>query len=162
MAAPRLQARLGTGPVVLFSGLLAASAYPVLALTRSPLIAATALIAEAEAIVSGTVVSRALRQQLAPSNMQGRAGSAFITVIRGAQPLGALAGGLLASVAGLSGALLSAAGLQVAVLCVAGPLLLSRIRGAAQANRERRVITLVEGGKLDSISAFSAPSQAAG
>lgn len=159
--APRLHARLGTGPVIMLSGLLAASAYPVLALTRSAVVAAAALIAEATAIVCGTVVSRALRQRLVPDNMQGRAGSAFVTVIRGAQPMGAVAGGLMASAVGLQGAFLAAATLQVVVLSTAGTRLISRIRGAEASSPDPDAIDLIDGGD-GSLPKLPAPTQIAG
>ena len=128
LLASRIHDRMGSGPTLLVAGIIAATGYPLLALTHSPAVASAALLIEAGMIIVGNVASRSLRQRLVPSNMQGRAASASSTMIMSCIPLGALAGGVLAGATSMRSAILAAAGFQVLVLAANGPRLIALIR----------------------------------
>lgn len=135
LAARRVHDRLGSGPTILVAGILFGSAYPILALTHSALIAAGALLVQEAAVIVGNIASRSLRQRTVPMDMQGRAASANSVVILSCIPLGSLLGGIVASASGLSAAFMAAAVLQFGLLAVIGPRLLARIRSDRLASR---------------------------
>jgi predicted MFS family arabinose efflux permease len=135
LAANRLHAILGSGWCILVGGIVAALTYPLLAVTRSPATACAALALEAMAIAVGNVAASALRQSIVPVELQGRVGSAQMTLILIAVPLGALAGGLVANAIGIRSTIFAAGLLQFAVLLVAAPRLLSRISELGYTNR---------------------------
>lgn len=151
--APRLHTRMGPGSTILLAGFVAAGAYPVLAMTHSPAIATVAIAFETAAIMTGNVAARALRQGLVPTELQGRATSTYTMVIRAAQPLGALVGGVLASAMSVRFAFFSAFAIQLAVLAVAGSPLVARIREFLHPERpidiRRRIIDLTSGAAVD-------------
>lgn len=145
IAAPRLHDRLGSGPTILLMGLLVAALYPVLAVTGSVVVAGGALLVQDALVLTGNVASQSLRQRLVPAEMQGRATSAYLTIVLGSVPLGALAGGLLVGSAGIRGAFLLAAVLQLAVVAATGPKLLARLREHEAPVVARRVIDVRTG-----------------
>jgi MFS family permease len=124
----RLHARIGSGWCIVVAGLAAAGAYPVLAATHSPFVAAPALAVEAMAVMLGNVAARSLRQSLVPQELQGRVASAYQMLILGALPLGALVGGLLASSIGVRRTFVIAGCLQFAALALAAPRFLAQVR----------------------------------
>jgi MFS family permease len=128
LAANRVHSIFGSGWCIVLGGVVSALTYPVLAVTSSPVTACAALALEAMAIVVGNVAASALRQSIVPAEFQGRVGSAQMTLILIAAPLGALVGGLLANAIGIRHAILAAGILQLGVLVVAAPKLLSRVR----------------------------------
>ena len=128
LASNRLHSVFGSGWCIVLAGVLAAVSYPVLAVTNSPVAACAALALEALAIAAGNVAAVALRQSIVPPELQGRVGSATMTLILLAFPLGALAGGLVAYAIGIRPTLLAAGCVQLAVMVIAAPRLLSRIR----------------------------------
>jgi MFS family permease len=128
LAANRLHMIFGSGWCIILGGAIAAVTYPVLAATKSPVAACAALALEAIAIVVGNVAAQALRQSVVPTELQGRVGSAHMTLVLVAIPLGALAGGLVADAIGIRTTILAAGVLQFAVLAVAAPKLLVRVR----------------------------------
>lgn len=135
LAARRIHDRLGSGPTILVAGILFGSAYPVLAVTHSSLVAAGALLVQEASVIVGNIASRSLRQRTVPADMQGRAASANSVVILSCIPLGGLLGGLVASASGLSAAFITAAVLQFGLLAIIGPRLMARIRAARVASR---------------------------
>jgi len=128
LAANRLHAIIGGGWCIILGGLVAAVAYPILAVTHSPVSACAALTLEAMAIAVGNVAASALRQSIVPVDLQGRVGSAQMTLILVAVPIGALVGGLVADAIGIRTTILAAGLLQFGVLAMAAPRLISRIR----------------------------------
>jgi predicted MFS family arabinose efflux permease len=122
--APGVHDRMGSGKTILIAGVVAAASYPALAVTKSAAVATVALLAETAMVIMGNVAARSLRQRLVPPAMQGRATSAYMTIIRGSLPIGALAGGLIASAEGTRGAFLFAGALQFGFLVVVAPTLL--------------------------------------
>jgi MFS family permease len=128
LAAQRVHVIFGSGWCIILGGTVAALTYPVLATTHSAAVACAALVLEAMAIVIGSVAALSLRQAVVPVELQGRVGSAIMTLIFVAVPLGALAGGLVADAIGIRTTILFAGLVQLAVLLVASPRLLSRVR----------------------------------
>jgi MFS family permease len=124
----RLHARVGSGWCIVIAGLAAAGAYPVLAATSSPFVAAAALAVEAMAVMLGNVAARSLRQSLVPQELQGRVASTYQMLILSALPLGALVGGLLASSVGIRRTFVIAGCLQLVALGVAAPRFLAQVR----------------------------------
>lgn len=135
LAARRIHDHLGSGPTILLAGILFGSAYPILAFTHSPLVAAGALMLQEASVIVGNIASRSLRQKTVPADMQGRAASANSVVILSCIPLGALLGGLVAGQWGLTSTFASAALLQFGLLALIAPRLLSRIRSARLTSR---------------------------
>lgn len=124
--APRvIKALGGTRSVVL--GLIAeAAAWPAIAATNLPLVAAAALALAGLSASVVTVVAMSARQRAVPAEMLARVITAFRLVSNGAAPLGAVAGGLVAGVAGLRAPLLVASAVLVATVVLAARFL--RIR----------------------------------
>lgn len=112
----RVMSRFSPGRLIGVGGALAAGAYLVLGITRSPVVAAMALLMEGAAVSGGNVVSFAVRQVLIPPELLGRVGNAMRMCIFGAMSAGALAGGLLAHSFGLQRLLLIAGASQLAVV----------------------------------------------
>jgi predicted MFS family arabinose efflux permease len=101
----RIIARLGLIPSIFVAGLLAGTSYLLLGGQRSFVWAGVALALEGAGVILGNVASMTLRQRLIPTAMMGRVGMTFRVIIFAGMPLGALAGGLLASAASLSRAI---------------------------------------------------------
>ncbi len=137
LSANRLHAIFGSGWCIVLGGAIAALTYPVLAVTTSAIAACAALVFESAAIVVGNVTAQALRQSVVPPELQGRVGSAHMTLVLVAIPLGALAGGLVASGIGIRTTILAAGLLQLIVLAVTAPRLLSRVRTVHYPNEAR-------------------------
>jgi MFS family permease len=124
----RLHIRVGSGWSIIIAGVAAAVSYPILAATHSPFVACAALSLEAMSVTIGLVAARSLRQSAVPQEFQGRVASAYQTVIFAAFPIGALAGGLLATRLGIRGTFLLAGCLQLLVVGLTARALLVRIR----------------------------------
>lgn len=136
-SASRIHARLGSGRCIALAGTIAALAYPVMALTRSAIVAAAALVAEYFAVTIGNVAARSLRQSSVPDGMQGRAASSYQLMILGTFPLGGLLGGLLAGGFGVRTTLFAAGAAQLVVVAAATPRLVARLR-------EQKVVDLTD------------------
>lgn len=146
--ASRIHDRLGSGGTILFAGLVFGAAYPVMAITHSPLVAAVALFSQEATVIIGSTAARALRQGIVPEHMQGRAASANTVVTLSCYPLGGLVGGAVAGASGVSTAFLTAAVVQIALLAITGPRLMANIR----ASRVRGHITAIRDGlKLEPV-----------
>lgn len=125
--ASAIVSRLSTGGAVLASGVVQAGAWVVLALVPPLWVAgaAFALLGGASTLVTVAVVSA--RQQTVPDHLLGRVVSAFRLLGNGIAPIGAVAGGLLASAEGLVAPLVVApVFLLLALLALAVPLLRSQ------------------------------------
>jgi MFS family permease len=127
LGARGLHRRLGTGWCLIAAGLTAALAYPVMALTSSPIAASGAMALEAIGVMLGNVTSRSLRQSLVPQGLMARVASVHQMIVLAALPLGGLVGGLLTGQIGLRSTFLLAGGLQLAVLIVAAPSLIKPV-----------------------------------
>lgn len=108
----RVARRIGLGRAILLGIVLGAPCDLIIALaTGSP--PAAAAIAGAGFFLAGLTIpiydvnQFSLRQATTPLRLQGRVNATMRTIIRGAVPLGALAGGLLAEPLGLRGVMLA-------------------------------------------------------
>ncbi len=146
--APRVHDRLGSAGTIALAGVLAALAYPALAVTHSSVGAAAALLVETAAVLMGNVASRSLRQSFVPSSMQGRATAAFQTILLVSVPLGGLAGGVASAAVGIRDTFLAAGVLQLLLVALLAPRLRSRLAGLKGAGPEGRQVggPLPEGG----------------
>jgi MFS family permease len=75
----------------------------VLALTRSPWVAGSAMVAFGVHAAVWGVVAATVRQRLVPDRLRGRVGSVYYLLVMGGSALGALVGGALAGPLGLTG-----------------------------------------------------------
>jgi MFS family permease len=121
LAAHRVVARRGTGPVLIAAGALAGIAFVVVGATSSLALALAAFILEAVAVGVGNVASLSLRQSMIPRHLAGRVNAALRMCISGAAALGAVAGGVIATLGTaqspfvIGGVLELAAGLAIGV-----------------------------------------------
>jgi MFS family permease len=109
LAAGRVIDRLGSSGAIKVALGLGFVAGLVLALVANPFVAAGAMVTFGFQITLWNVTVISLRQQLVPDEMRGRIAGSSRLVTWGTQPVGALAGGLLASASGLQAPLLFAA-----------------------------------------------------
>ncbi len=94
--APRLRDRFGPG-VLLRAGLVIETATElVLAVTRSPVVAAATLVVFGVHAMVWGVITVSLQQRLVPDRLRGRVGSVFGLLALGGAALGTLVGGFVA------------------------------------------------------------------
>lgn len=105
LAAQRLIRRIGVGPSLICAALLIGTASLLPPLAHGPVALCAIILAVAQlGDVAWSVYDigeLTLRQAVAPNHLLGRVNSAMHVTFRGVLPLGALAGGALAQVAGL-------------------------------------------------------------
>jgi MFS family permease len=115
--------RVGGGRTLIAAGILSGVGYLFMA-SASSWAAAPAFTVVCFGIGVGSVVAISLRQRLTPENLMGRVGAAWRGLVWGATPIGALAAGGIAAVAGLRTPLVIAGILQCAIaVALARPLL---------------------------------------
>ncbi|MDQ2873823.1 MAG: MFS transporter [Actinomycetota bacterium] len=105
----RLIRRMGPWPSLLLSGLVMASTQAGLGLTSSVVIAAVMLFASSAAFALFNITAVTMRQRQVPAGMLGRVTSLYLTISRGAEVVGASAGGVLATTAGIQAPMLAGA-----------------------------------------------------
>lgn len=121
LIAERVIPAVGGGPVTWAAALLPAASYAVLGLGLGVVAGLIAMFIAAVATACNQVVVSTLRQAAVPDAMLGRVTAAYRLIVLGVVPFGALAGGALASVAGLEAMfVIAAAGLALAA-CVLAP-----------------------------------------
>jgi MFS family permease len=130
LAAPRLRRRLSTGPLLVLTGVVAAAAYLVVAMTSSVLVAQAAFVVEAFAVAAGTVASITFRQRHIPRPLLARVSNVFRAIIWGAIPVGALLGGILAQTVGLRAPFTVCGLAQIAIVGILARPLMKRTRAA--------------------------------
>ena len=118
LLAPRLEESLGTASALITTVLLAATAATTMGFTTSPFVMATAIFFFGIATTLWNVVAISLRQELTPDEMRGRAAAAGKMIAFGAEPIGALLGGLVAAWIGLRAPILIA-GAALALMTLA-------------------------------------------
>jgi MFS family permease len=117
LVAGRIEERLGTANALIFGIITAATAATTLGFTSDALVMGTAILAFGFTTTLWNVVAISLRQELTPDAMRGRAAAAGKMIAFGAEPIGALTGGLVAAWIGLRAPILVAgAGLAVMAL----------------------------------------------
>jgi predicted MFS family arabinose efflux permease len=113
-----LTRRLGVWAVLLLAGLAMAASQFVLGLTANVLVAAPMLAVSSAAWALWAMTAVTMRQRLVPDRLLGRVTSLYGAVFGGGETVGALAGGALATVAGIRATMLVGA-LPIAVVTIA-------------------------------------------
>ena len=108
-AGARLTRRLGVWPSLLLAGLVMAASQLVLGLTADVITAAAMLAASSAAFALFNMTAVTMRQRRVPDCLLGRVTSLYSTVAGGAEALGALAGGGIATAAGVRATMLAGA-----------------------------------------------------
>jgi predicted MFS family arabinose efflux permease len=98
--------RLGPWRSLLIAGLGMAASQAVLGLTANVIIAAAMLAVSSAACVLFDLTTVTMRQRQVPDHLLGRITSLYRTAQQGSEALGALGGGLVASVAGIQATML--------------------------------------------------------
>lgn len=101
MMAERVLRRLGSWPALLISGMTMAVTQVGLGLTDNIIVAAVMLFASSGAFALFNITAVTMRQRQVPAGMLGRVSGMYLTVSRSAEVLGAMLGGVLASIAGI-------------------------------------------------------------
>ncbi|MFE5810482.1 MFS transporter [Streptomyces sp. NPDC056491] len=114
--------------VLLFCGLTPV-AFVVAGSASRPLAAAAVLSTVGMALAVLTITTTSMRQTLVPAGLLGRVGSSYRLVAVGMSPLGALAGGAMASYAGLRAPFYLAAGVLAAAWALSLPVMLRSTKG---------------------------------
>lgn len=123
LVADRVSARLGAVPATVAAGFVAGVAYLGLGAWHSVFGFVGFLLLESLAVPVGSVASIALRQRVIPAELLGRVGMVFRIFLFAAMPLGALAGGVLASQVPYREVFVVAGALQlVALVAISGRL----------------------------------------
>ncbi|MCO1593812.1 MFS transporter [Micromonospora sp. RHAY321] len=124
--AARITRRVGAERALVIGVAAHAAAWPIIATTGSPWVAAPLLAAIGACQTLITTVNAGLRQLLVPAAMLGRVIAGFRTVANSASPAGAVLGGLIAAGAGLRAPMVAGGViLAVAVACALPALLRS-------------------------------------
>jgi len=137
LLAEPLAVRLGTAGATRLSVAVVTVAMAGLAVTRSPLVAGALLAVNGIAVLVWNVVTVSLRQAIIPDHLLGRVGSAYLFVGLGAQPVGALAAGLLAHAAGLPAVFAASAGLLAVTAVASAPRLRASDFAAARSTAQQ-------------------------
>lgn len=139
LLADTLVRRLGSGVVIFLSNLLPAVGYLVLALSSSALLVGLALAMSSFAGTVGNVVVITLRQAAIPDHLLGRVASAYRLVALGALPVGALLGGVVASVLGVRAPFYLGAGCLALMAVALAPVLTTKALDQATGNTSQRL-----------------------
>jgi MFS family permease len=115
IAAPRIAARLGRPAGLVVATLLIALATIGTGLTADPVMAGVLFGLTAAASMVWDVLSLSLRQAIIPTALFGRVQGAYRTLVWGAFPAGAVAGGALAAVAGVPAVFIVSGGAHLLV-----------------------------------------------
>jgi predicted MFS family arabinose efflux permease len=113
----RLTRRMGEWGSLLVAGLVMAASQLVLGLTASVFIAAAMLAASSAAFALLNMTATTMRQRQVPDGLLGRVSSLYSTVAGGAEALGSLTGGVIATVAGIRATVLVGAA-PIAVITI--------------------------------------------
>jgi MFS family permease len=123
---PRLTRRLGQVPSMLIAMGAVSAVYIGIGLAPGPLVLAALEVANGFLATMWNVVTVTLRQRTVPSELLGRVNSAYRMIGWGLMPAGAVAGGLVAHVAGLRAPFVAAGILCGIATLAALPLLRER------------------------------------
>jgi MFS family permease len=123
---PRLTRRLGQVPSMLIAMGALSAVYIGIGLAPDPLVLAALEVANGFLATMWNVVTVTLRQRAVPNELLGRVNSAYRMIGWGLMPAGAVAGGLLAHVAGLRAPFVAAGTLCGITTLAALPLLRER------------------------------------
>jgi MFS family permease len=101
VSTPALARRFGRGPMLTSGALLSAVTMAAMGLTRNGYVGAALFGVSAGGVMVWNVLTMSLRQALIPQHLFGRVQGAYRTLVWGAIPVGAIAGGLLANAVGI-------------------------------------------------------------
>jgi MFS family permease len=117
LVAGRIENRVGTANALILGVMTAATAATTIGFTSNALVLGGSIFAFGVTTTLWNVVAISLRQELTPDELRGRAASAGKMIAFGAEPIGALIGGLVAAWIGLRAPILVAgAGLALMAL----------------------------------------------
>jgi len=131
-SAGRLQRRFGTARLIVGGCALAAVSYLGMAFTHVAVLAVFMFGLQEIGVAVSNVGSVTVRQRLIPRKVYGRVASIHRLIVTGAAPVGAVLGGVIASVSSVPTALLVAGALETVMLVLLAPLLMRAL--AAERN----------------------------
>lgn len=134
-AAEPIVARLGPGRTLLASVLISAVASAGIALTANPFLVGVMFLLTGVVAVVWNVVTVSLRQSIIPERLFGRVNSAYRLLGWGGMSLGALTGGVLAGVFGLTAPMWFGAAVLVIMFLVVLPKVNNRTVAEARAEQ---------------------------
>lgn len=118
LIANRLEEVLGTARALIVIVITAATAATTMGFTSNALVMGVSIFAFGVATTLWNVIAISLRQALTPDELRGRVAAAGKMIAYGAEPIGALLGGLVAAQIGLRGPIL-VAGAALALMALA-------------------------------------------
>jgi MFS family permease len=118
LIAARLEEALGTARALIIAVITSATAATTMGFTSNALVMGGSIFAFGVATTLWNVIAISLRQSLTPDELRGRVASAGKMIAFGAEPIGALLGGLVAAQIGLRGPIL-VAGAALALMALA-------------------------------------------
>jgi MFS family permease len=114
--AARAEARLGPSNVLFLTVVVSAIMTAIPAFTSSAWVVGASFAVTGATIIMWNVVTVSLRQRIVPDELLGRVNAGYRLLAWGTQPIGALAGGLLAQLFGVGSVFLVGAVLIAALL----------------------------------------------
>ena len=133
---PLLTRRLGLLPSLITGAAIIAAAFVGIGLAPDPAVAAVMLAGQGFSVTMWNIVTVSLRQRIVPAPLLGRVNSVYRMLGWGLMPLGALAGGFVAHVAGLRAPYIVAGILCALSMLAALPFLLAADRDPADRARD--------------------------
>ena len=133
--AARLERRFGRVPLLFVSVLVLSLGLSVPAFTTNPFAIGGAFVLSGLFVVVWNIITVSLRQRIVPDHLLGRLNSAYRLFAWGTQPLGALAGGVVAELIGFRALFLLAAAISVSLLFARAVVTEQRIREAEAAGQ---------------------------
>lgn len=131
--AARLEARLGPGRVVWASVATIALTVAAPAFTSNVVVVSATLVLSGFAVIAWNVITVSLRQRIVPDALLGRVNASYRLFAWGTQPLGALLGGVIAELFGLTAVFVVGAALIGSLVAMRGIVTDSAIRAAQAA-----------------------------
>jgi len=133
LIANRLEEALGTARALIVIVIMAAAAATTMGFTSHALVMGASLFAFGIAATLWNVIAISLRQALTPDELRGRVAAAGKMVAYGAEPIGALLGGLVAAQIGLRGPILVAGAALALMALAAAPVVTDQAVQTARA-----------------------------
>lgn len=134
-AAARLERRFSRVPLLFASIVFMSASLAVPAFTTNPFLVGAAFVLSGLFVVVWNVITVSLRQRIVPDHLLGRLNSAYRLFAWGTQPLGALAGGVVAELIGFRVLFLLAAAISISLLLARPIVTEARIRAAEAAGQ---------------------------
>jgi MFS family permease len=132
-AAARLEKRFGRVPLLFVSVLIMGVGVSVPGFTTNPFAIGTAFVLSGVFVVVWNIITVSLRQRIVPDHLLGRLNSAYRLFAWGTQPIGALAGGVVAEVIGLQALFILAGVISLSLLVTRSIITETALRDAEAA-----------------------------